>query len=120
MSFFTSFTEISWEAAEPPIFSLGVVSQILINVLGTLQLSMASMDRLPNNAPTPTHAAAVVTTPTLWWCTSRHDPCTDLDFLTLDPIDTNTTVLSLLIPSPHKFMTKLGLIDKKPSNLVNC
>ena len=35
------------EAASPPVFSLGVVSKNVFNILGTLQLSMAPMDWLP-------------------------------------------------------------------------
>ena len=51
------------EAASPPVFSLGVVSKNVFNILGTLQLSMAPMDWLPKACPIPTHSAVVVTTP---------------------------------------------------------
>ena len=60
---FPSFTESSQEAATPTVFSLEFVSQIVFNVLGTPQLSMASMDRLNNSSPRITHAAAIVTPP---------------------------------------------------------
>ena len=110
---FLSFTESSWEAASPLVFSFYVVSQIVFNVLGTPQLIMASTEGLPKSSPIPTHTAAVVTTPTLWWCTSFQDPCLPLKFLTLYPTEINTAILSLLIPPSHNCLKKLGLPDTK-------
>ena len=83
LSLFPYFTEISWEATSHIVFSFDVVYQIVFNVLGTPQLSMASLDGFPKAAPSPTHAAEVVTPPTLWWCTSRQDPCIPLIFLNI-------------------------------------
>ena len=62
---FTSFSESSWEARAPPVFSLDVVYKIVFKILGNLNLSMAYMDCFPKAAPGPTHDGAVVTSPTL-------------------------------------------------------
>ena len=110
---FTSFKDIYLGAAAPPVFSFDVVSQIVFNFLGNPQLSMASIDRFPKAALSPNHTAAVVTPPTLWWCTSHQDPCLTLKFMTLYPTDINTAVLSLLIPPIHNCLTKIGLPDTK-------
>ena len=80
---FLSFTDNSWEVAAPSVFSLDSVYQIVINVLGTPQLIVASIDRFTKAAPIPNHAAAVVTLPTLWWCTSCQDLCIYLKFMTI-------------------------------------
>ena len=120
LSIFLYFTDISWEESALTVLSLNVVYQIVFNFLGTLQVSMASMYGLPKAAPSPTHATAVVTRPTLWWCTSHQDPCLTPKFLTLYPKYINTAVLYLLINPPHNSLTKVGLTDTKPRNLVNC
>ena len=94
LSLFQSFTEISWKVASPLVFSFDAVSQIVFNVLGNPQLIMAYIYGFPKAALSPTHAAAVVTPPTLWWFTSLQYPCLPLKFLNLDPTYINTAVLS--------------------------
>ena len=74
---------------------------------------MASMDWLTTSNFSPPHAAAVVTPLTLWWCTSRQDPCLPQKLLNINPTDIKTSVLSLLITPNHTCMTKLGLHDTK-------
>ena len=117
---FSYFTESFLKGASPPLFIFDVAYQTVFNIFGTPQLSVASIYGFPNAAPILTHSAVVVTHPTLWWCTSIQDPCHPLKFLTLDPTDINTYVLSLLIPPPHNCLTKLGLSGTKTRNLVNC
>ena len=65
LSLFPSFKESSWEVASPIVLSFYVVSQILFNVLGTTQLSMAYIYGFPKDSPSSTHSAAVVTPSTL-------------------------------------------------------
>ena len=66
LSLFMSFTEISWEGDSNLVFSFDVVSKIVFNVLGTRQLSMASIDGSTKASPSSTHYAAVGINPTLW------------------------------------------------------
>ena len=89
---FLSFTESSWEAAYPLVFIFDVTYQIVYSTLGTPQHSMASIYRLPKVSPSPTHAAALVTPPNLWWCTCCQYLCLSMRILTLDPIDINTVI----------------------------
>ena len=110
---FTYFTESYWEADSPLVFRFEVVYQILFNVLGTPQLSMAYTYGFPKAAPSLTNTEEVVTPPTLWWCTSCHDPCLPLNFMNLYPTDIKNSVLYLLITPPHNCLTKLGLPDTK-------
>ena len=109
----SSLDDGSLEEATSPVFSLDVLSQIVFNFRGTLQLSMASMYGLPKFTPNPTHTALVVTPPTLWCCNSHQDPCLTLNYLTLYPPYINTVVLSLLITPPHTCLTNLVLPDTK-------
>ena len=67
---------------------------------------------------TATHAAEVVTPPTLWCCTIQKEPCLLLEFLNLDPTEINTAVLSQFILPPHSCVTKIGLPDTKKQ--VSC
>ena len=60
---FTSLTESSEEEASYLIVSFDVVSWIVFNILGNMQLSIDSIDGLQKAAPRPTHAAVVVTPP---------------------------------------------------------
>ena len=83
LSLFPPLTDTSWEAAYHLVFIFDVVYQVVFNILGTTHPSMASIYGFPMVDPCPTHSAAVVTHPTLWWCTSCQDPCLTLKFLTL-------------------------------------
>ena len=49
----TSFEDTSWEAATPTVLSLAAESQIVFNIIGTLQLSISNMDGLPTQPPNP-------------------------------------------------------------------
>ena len=119
LSLFTSFEEITLGATYPLVLGFDVVSQTVLNVLRTLQLSMDSIYRFPKADPSLTHTAELVTIPTLWWCTSCQDPCIHLKFMTIYPTDMNTAVLSLLIPPTHKCVKNLECQTQKNRNLVN-
>ena len=67
---------------------------------------------------TATHAAEVVTPPTLWCCTIQKEPCLLLEFLNLDPTEINTAVLSQFILPPHSCVTKIGLPDTKKTGIL--
>ena len=120
LSPFPSFVYSSWETSAYTVFILYVVYQIVFNVIETLHTSIASIDRSPKSPPSLSHAAAVFTPPTMWWCTCCQEPCLTLKFLTLYPKYINTAVLYLLINPPHKSLTKVGLTDTKPRNILNC
>ena len=108
-SLFLSFNRSSWEETSLLVFSFDVVSHIVFNILGTTQFSMASKEGFPKESPSHTHDSAVVTHPTLCQCTSRQDPCLHLMFMTEYPTDINTSVISLLIPPLHNYLTKLEI-----------
>ena len=63
----SSFAHSFWEVATPPGLSLTTDSQIVFSVVGTPQLSIASMDGYLNYTHNRTHDEAVVTPPTLQW-----------------------------------------------------
>ena len=77
------------------------------------------MDGFPKSAPSPTHAAAVVAPPILWWCNSCQNPYLPLKFQTLDPTDINTANLSLLIPPLHNCLKNLVFLTQKITYLIN-
>ena len=114
MTSLSSVPPIEWdyfESSTPIDFSLNAEYQTVLKVLGIPQLSMASMARSPKFTPNSTQAAPVVSSPTLWWCTSLHETFLIMKYPTLIPPNINTAVLALLTPPPHICLTNSGFTD---------
>ena len=117
---FPYFSESAWEAASPTVFSSYILSQIVFDVLGASQTSMASMGIFPKAFTSPTHDASLVPTRTLWCCTSRQNPCIPLNFLTLDPIDIKLFFYPCLYLLTITVRQNVDCLTQKNRDLINC